>query len=90
MFEKLKKRMQETSDTIQNVSSNVIPDSWLVSPEIKEKRWKICQDCNHLYRPTSNCKLCGCFMQIKTGLAGQKCPINKWLAEPPKNKEEDL
>ena len=81
MFEKIKKRMQEVSDAAQNATAASLPDNWLVNEEIKEKRWNICQNCEHLYRPTSTCKLCGCFMQVKTGLSRQSCPVKKWTAE---------
>lgn len=57
-------------------------------PHIAQDRMKICNDCEHLYKPTSTCKRCGCFMTLKTKMPNQKCPINKWLPyNPPKPQE---
>jgi hypothetical protein len=48
------------------------------SEETKEKRFSICLSCPELIKLTNQCKKCGCFMSIKTGLEIAKCPINKW------------
>lgn len=51
-----------------------------VSPEIQKERMDTCLACEKLYKPTSTCKVCGCFMQVKTWLPEVKCPIDKWPA----------
>lgn len=53
-----------------------------VSPELQQERMSICQECPHLYKPTTTCKKCGCFMSIKTWLPRQECPIGKWKPDP--------
>jgi hypothetical protein len=50
----------------------------IASTELREKRLNICNDCEHLLKITKNCKKCGCFVSLKTGLQGAKCPIGKW------------
>lgn len=52
------------------------------SPEIQEQRMAICTSCPHLYKPTTTCRKCGCFMAIKTWLPRQSCPIKKWGPDP--------
>lgn len=52
-----------------------------VSEEKKEERLNICRSCNFFNDTVYQCKLCGCFLQIKTSWASEKCPINKWLSE---------
>lgn len=41
-------------------------------------RMKLCLQCEHFFKPTRQCKKCGCFMPLKVRIPGQKCPINKW------------
>ena len=36
---------------------------------------EICPDFNHT---TSQCKLCGCFMKVKTRLSGSHCTKDLW------------
>jgi len=42
------------------------------------QRLKICQACPRFFKPTSQCKECGCFMKIKVHLKSAECPIGKW------------
>lgn len=55
--------------------------------EIAEKRIKICEECEFFYNPTRNCKICGCFMDVKTkmqfdldeeGISIDGCIKRKW------------
>lgn len=41
-----------------------------------KQRLDTCSTCEH-YTGT-NCKLCGCYMKIKTRIALEKCPVEKW------------
>ena len=52
-----------------------------VSKEKFKERFSICKGCEFLFKPTNNCKKCGCFMHLKARLANQKCPIDKWGKE---------
>lgn len=49
----------------------------VASQETIEKRVKTCTACNFLIH-ARRCKLCGCFIVAKTGLAAEKCPQGKW------------
>lgn len=51
-----------------------------VSPEIQTERFNICLSCTNFNELLQNCKLCGCFMRVKTWMPEQKCPIDKWSA----------
>lgn len=78
--EKIGKRLeQSTEDALA-----LIPK---VSPKVREERLNICLSCDKLYTPTKSCKLCGCFMVLKTWLPGQNCPINKWGRAEPESKK---
>ncbi len=46
--------------------------------DIIDKRFSICQGCEHFISATSQCKKCGCFMKVKHKMAVASCPIGKW------------
>jgi len=51
------------------------------------ERMKVCLGCEHFFKPTKQCKKCGCFMPIKVRLRTQKCPVGKWGEELDSNPE---
>jgi hypothetical protein len=46
--------------------------------ELKESRLAICRTCEHFKPKLEKCRLCGCFMRLKTELENARCPIEKW------------
>jgi len=52
------------------------------SRETIAERARTCAGCEWLFRPTGQCKRCGCFVKLKVKVASQNCPINKWVPEP--------
>lgn len=54
-----------------------------VSEEKKNERLNICKSCDFFNDKIDQCKLCGCFLQVKTSWASEKCPIDKWKSELP-------
>lgn len=55
----------------------MIPDK--VDSETQKKRFDICLACDKIFMPTHTCKVCKCFMRIKTWMPNAKCPIGKWV-----------
>jgi len=53
------------------------PDTPMVDLSLKAERLSICESCPE-YMATNQCKKCGCFMPIKTGLLHATCPLQKW------------
>jgi hypothetical protein len=47
----------------------------LLSPQ---ERIKICEGCEEFFKPTRQCKICWCFMDIKTKMKNKTCPAGKW------------
>lgn len=45
---------------------------------IVNQRFEICKACPELIPVTHQCKKCGCFMVLKTKIAGSECPLGKW------------
>lgn len=46
--------------------------------ETMQARLDICNACEFLFKKTTTCKKCGCFMVAKTKLKKAECPIGKW------------
>jgi Family of unknown function (DUF6171) len=55
------------------------PNTKWVDEETGNKRFEICKSCPELFAPTAQCKLCGCFMRLKTKMESAKCPLEKWV-----------
>ena len=49
-----------------------------VSPEIQRQRLLVCSVCEYLDRPSARCTECGCFVQIKSKVSTEECPMGKW------------
>lgn len=78
MLEKLKQKIEHVRDIAEAKTAAMLPDDWKVPEHVAKERFAICTACEHLYKPTHSCKLCGCFMGLKTTLARAECPKNKW------------
>ena len=81
MLEKLKQKMIEQKKLVGEAALHLIPNK--VSATVQQKRLSICESCDRLYKPTYTCKSCGCFMNVKTWMAKEKCPLGKWGVESP-------
>jgi hypothetical protein len=46
--------------------------------EIREQRLEICNQCPELRENSRTCIQCGCFVDAKTAIKSQKCPLDKW------------
>ena len=52
-----------------------------VSAEIREERYDTCKACPAFIEDSKRCSECGCFMEAKTWIGGNKdllCPLKKW------------
>lgn len=87
MLQKVKEKLAQVRDQAELNAVELIPDSRRTPDEIAQQRWEICQACEHLYKPTHTCKVCGCFMRVKTNMAHASCPKKKWLAIAERPKE---
>lgn len=45
---------------------------------IAKGRLDICMSCPELISVTHQCKICKCFMDVKTKLPNASCPLGKW------------
>ena len=54
-----------------------------VPKEVRDARYKICQNCPLFIKDSKRCSDCGCFMEAKTWVNGDKavlCPKDRWAA----------
>lgn len=57
------------------VMNGVVP---LTTEELAVERIKVCETCEHFTRLSRQCKLCWCFMDMKTKILSATCPAEKW------------
>jgi|TARA_R110002049_G_scaffold2674_2_gene19949 hypothetical protein len=53
---------------------------FFVNKETYKERLDICKGCTEYFKPSGNCKVCGCFMRIKASISVMECPKQYWLA----------
>lgn len=49
--------------------------------ELAEQRMEQCKKCSEILYLTKNvteCNICGCFLDAKTRVEEEKCPLKKW------------
>lgn len=52
-----------------------------VSDLKQQERIAICNKCDQINLSNNTCNSCGCFLNIKTQWASEKCPLDKWGVE---------
>jgi hypothetical protein len=57
------------------------PNKKVSDPSFADLRLSICNNCDQLNSLTKQCKICFCYMPVKTTLALAECPIHKWGKE---------
>lgn len=63
-------------DAVESIKRIIKP---VVDDQEHEKRIKICLDCKEYSNNIGQyCKICRCYIPVKTKLKGTNCPINKW------------
>ena len=49
-----------------------------VSDFEQQRRFDMCQVCEHFVSGQKRCKKCGCFMKNKVVFKASECPVGKW------------
>jgi hypothetical protein len=49
-----------------------------ISDEEVQQRLTVCSGCENFIPSSQRCSLCGCYMQFKSRLRSQSCPVGKW------------
>lgn len=50
----------------------------IAADDLKKHRLQVCESCEDFARTSRQCRLCWCFMDLKTELLEAKCPADKW------------
>jgi hypothetical protein len=67
------------SYTLKNIAQDLLQGKLQISTaELAQERIKVCESCPEFKRLARQCKLCGCFMDMKTKLLEAHCPADKW------------
>jgi hypothetical protein len=73
--------------TVQNVTTASSQSSLIakvfVSSDVQKARMALCKECEHFESMLARCKICGCFLEAKTRLAGFHCALDQ-IGETPK------
>lgn len=82
--------MSRLLDTISYMATNGVKTD-KVPEEVKEQRLEVCRACERFVKPTVQCGVCWCFLNVKAALVFDpvesvkqarnvrvKCPLNKW------------
>lgn len=67
--------MSRLREIAVQVMNGVIP---LSEKELAAERLKVCHECENFAKLTDQCRVCWCFMQLKTKMLEANCPIGKW------------
>lgn len=73
----------KSQTTTQPVTQNSLISKVFVSKEIQQTRMNLCRECEHFDSLLVRCKICGCFLEAKTRLAGFHCALDQ-IGETPK------
>jgi len=63
---------------------------FFVSDEVYNDRMSICKECVYYFKPTGSCKVCMCFMKIKSRIAVMGCPQKYWQPTKEVVAQDDL
>ena len=65
-------------------------NKFFVPKEIYEDRMSICKGCVYYSSILGNCKICTCFMKVKSRIAAQECPKGYWQKTTEIEVREDI
>jgi len=71
------KNLKNKESEVQQHQSSLL-DKIKVTSDVQSERMEICRGCEHLSKHLNRCNQCGCFMDLKTWMPDQHCPLYKW------------
>lgn len=65
------------NDTFDAITQNF--DKLGITDNTKgDERMAICSSCDEYLTTTKQCRICSCYMPLKTKLSAASCPIKQW------------
>lgn len=78
-FPSLGEQGKNLAELVQKMMANVANGESLFVDEFEQqRRFDICQACEHFASAQKRCRKCGCFMKNKVTFKASKCPVGKW------------
>jgi hypothetical protein len=71
-----KRYIQSLKSSLKDVVGHAVDTGTFIAKNA-DQRMAICLKCTQ-YDPKGWCKQCGCYLAVKTKLAGSKCPLGLW------------
>lgn len=79
MLDAMKRKLNDAGYKLMRGTSSRIDQSGLSLPdELRNQRFEICKSCENFHR-SEFCKICSCYMPVKTFMPSASCPAKKWL-----------
>ena len=69
--------LSQAKNLVVSVGQHAASGMKITPPAESTKRWNTCLACKKLI-DKSRCAVCGCYMEVKSTWAEQKCPEGKW------------
>jgi recombinational DNA repair protein RecR len=63
---------------IRKLAVNKVKNWINPSGKTAKEKLDICNTCDDYNKESKRCKICGCFMEVKTRTPGMSCPVGKW------------
>lgn len=62
----------------RNTKSVAQGNDLLAPPMLVDSRIAVCERCPNFIFDSRQCDLCDCFVDVKTMLRAESCPLDKW------------
>lgn len=72
---------QKAKNFIQAATAHAMDGLKITSEKERNKRFSICEACEHFDELKTTCNKCGCYLVKKTSWRTSSCPIGKWGPE---------
>lgn len=65
--------------SLRQIAKDIVAGKLQLSEEeLATERLKLCKECPQMTKLSRQCKLCGCFLDLKVKVLNAQCPMGKW------------
>jgi len=82
--------LEKTANITKSFFNHAVNGFKTVNDSIQIERFEICKKCELYEESNKTCKECGCYLEIKTLWASEKCPLGKWGVVESKDQHKQL
>jgi len=66
------------AESLKDTATRLLKDPRPAPESVSQFRMELCEECEHFRANSKMCKICGCYLPLKTQMANMKCPLDKW------------